>query len=203
MLPVLTKAFPHKLIHAVGDAAYHGRPLLVPGTTITTRLPANAAQFAPAPTRTGRRGRPAKKGQKLPRLSDLAATATWRTVTVHRDGHVDTVQVAVTDCLWYGAFADALGRAVLVRDPDTTSGHELALFTTDRHSERIVARYADRWSIEPANAVGKQLLGVGQARNRLPLAVERTVPFGFLTQTLVIVWVCPERKREFDVGRAS
>ena len=190
MLTVLTKAFPHKRIHAVGDAAYHGRPLLVPGTTITTRLPANAALFAPAPPRTGRRGRPAKKGQKLPRLSDLAATATWRTVTVHRYGRVDTVQVAVTDCLWYGAFADAPGRAVLVRDPDTTTGYELALFTTDRHSdtERIAARYADRWSIEPAHAVGKQLLGVGQARNRLPRAVERTVPFGFLTQTLVIVW---------------
>ena len=134
MLTVLTKAFPHKRIHAVGDAAYHGRPLLVPGTTITTRLPANAALFAPAPPRTGRRGRPAKKGQKLPRLSDLAATATWRTVTVHRYGRVDTVQVAVTDCLWYGAFADAPGRAVLVRDPDTTTGYELALFTTDRHA---------------------------------------------------------------------
>ncbi|MEU2004061.1 hypothetical protein ACH47B_23290 [Rhodococcus sp. NPDC019627] len=42
--------------------------------------------------------------------------------------------------------------------------------------------------IEPANATAKQLLGVGQARNRVPRAVERTVPFGFLVQTLVIVW---------------
>ncbi|TQC39053.1 hypothetical protein EEB14_58620, partial [Rhodococcus sp. WS4] len=38
------------------------------------------------------------------------------------------------------------------------------------------------------NATGKQLLGVGQARNRVQRAVERTVPFGFLVQTLVIVW---------------
>jgi hypothetical protein len=190
MLTVLTKAFPHKRIHLVGDAAYHGRPLLVPGTTITTRLPANAALFAPAPPRTGRRGRPAKKGHKLPRLAELAATATWRTVTVHRYGRLDTVVVAVIDCLWYGAFGENPGRAVLVREPDTTTGYTLALFTTDRHSdtERIVERYADRWSIEPANATGKQLLGVGQARNRVPRAVERTVPFGFLTQTLVIVW---------------
>ena len=79
---------------------------------------------------------------------------------------------------------------MLVREPDTTTGYNLALFTTDRDSdtERIVERYADRWSIEPANATGKQLLGVGQARNRVRTAVERTVPFGFLTQTLVIIW---------------
>ena len=191
MLSVLTKAFPHKRIHLVGDAAYHGSPLLVPGTTITTRLPANAALFAPAPPRTGRRGRPAKKGQRLPRLAELAATATWR--TAHRDTATAAPtpwQIAVIDCLWYGAFGDTPARAVLVREPDTPTGYHLALFTTDRDAdaERIVERYAERWSIEPANATGKQLLGVGQARNRLPKAVERTVPFGFLVQTLVIIW---------------
>jgi hypothetical protein len=31
-------------------------------------------------------------------------------------------------------------------------------------------------------------MGVGQARNRVPKAVERTVPFGMLVQTMVIVW---------------
>jgi len=190
MLAVLHKAFPHKRIHLVGDAAYHGKPLLVAGTTLTTRLPANAALHTPAPPRTGRRGRPAKKGDKLPRLAELAGTATWRTATVHRYGRTDTVAITVIDCLWYGPFGATPGRAVLVREPDTPTGYDLALFTTDRDSatERIVERYADRWSIEPANAVGKQLLGVGQARNRLPKAVERTVPFGFLVQTLVIVW---------------
>ena len=72
MLSILTKAFPHNDIHLVGDAAYHGKPLLVPATTITTRLPANAALHTPAPPRTGRRGRPAKKGKRLPRLAELA-----------------------------------------------------------------------------------------------------------------------------------
>lgn len=190
ILTVLAEAFADRCIHAVGDAAYHGRALLVAGTTITTRLPTNAALYAPAPPPTGRRGRPAKKGVRLSSLPELAAAADWRTVTVHRYGRTDTVAVAVTDCLWYGAFGDAVGRLVLVREPGTTTGYDLALFTTDRTSvgEHIVERYAERWSIEPANATGKQLLGVGQARNRVPRAVERTVPFGFLVQTLVIVW---------------
>lgn len=79
---------------------------------------------------------------------------------------------------------------LLAREPDTTGGYDLAVFTTDTTTDgaAIIARYAERWSIEPANATGKQLLGVGQARNRAPRAVERTVPFGFLTQTLVIIW---------------
>jgi len=44
------------------------------------------------------------------------------------------------------------------------------------------------WSIEPSNANSKQQTGVGQARNRLPRAVERTVPFGMIVQSMIIAW---------------
>ena len=190
MLTLLADAFPDRVIHAVGDAAYHGMPLVVTGTTITTRLPANAALYGPPPPRTGRRGRPAKKGARLGRLAELAAAASWCSVRVERYARVDTVQVATIRALWYGSFGDTPGRLVLVRDHDTTSGYDLAIFTTDTSTDggRIVERYADRWSIEVANATGKQVLGIGQARNRLPRAVERTVPFEFLIQTLVTYW---------------
>jgi hypothetical protein len=109
---------------------------------------------------------------------------------VDRYGRTDTITITERDCLWYGAFGDTPGRVVLAREPDTATGYDLAVFTTDTTTDGagIIARYAERWSIEPANATGKQLLGVGQARNRVQRAVERTVPFGFLTQTLVIIW---------------
>lgn len=61
LIMLLAKEFPDRSMHAVGDAAYHGKPLLVAGATITTRLPANAALYAPAPPRTGKRGRPRRK----------------------------------------------------------------------------------------------------------------------------------------------
>jgi hypothetical protein len=79
---------------------------------------------------------------------------------------------------------------VLVRDPGSERPYELALFTTDlaAPAARIVERYARRRSIEPANATGKQIMGVGQTRNRTPRAVRRTVPFAFLVQSLVTVW---------------
>jgi len=61
LLTVIKAAFPDRDVHGVGDAAYHGKPLLVPGTTWTTRLPANAALYDLAPPPTGKRGRRALK----------------------------------------------------------------------------------------------------------------------------------------------
>jgi hypothetical protein len=188
LIMLLAKEFPDRSMHAVGDAAYHGKPLLVAGATITTRLPANAALYAPAPPRTGKRGRPRRKGDRLGTPAEIAATAQWHTTTVSRYGEQVGVQGALLDGIWHGAFGNQLGRIVLVRDPGQQK--ILALFTTDRDStvETIVARYAHRWTIETAIAAGKQLLGIGQARNRLQRAVERTVPFGFVVYSLVIVW---------------
>ena len=189
LIMLLAKEFGDLIIHAVGDAAYHGKALLIPNTTFTTRLPKNAALYAPAPPPTGKRGRPRLKGDRLGTPAEIAATAEWRPVTVCRYGRTDTAHAAELDALWYGAFGNKLGRVVLMRDPGT-DGYGLAIFTTDRDStiEAIVERYADRWPMETAIAGGKQLLGVGQARNRLQRAVERTVPFGFIIYSLVIVW---------------
>jgi hypothetical protein len=197
LLKLLVAAFPDRQVHGVGDAAYHGRSLLVPGATWTTRLPANACLFATAPPRTGRRGRPALKGRKLGRPAALAAAATgaatgagWRKTAVYRYGRTETVQLAERACIWYGSFGNRPGRCMLLRELGSANAYDLALFTLDPAAtpEQIVERYAIRWSIEPANAVGKQQMGVGQARNRVKNAVERTVPFGMLIQSLVVIW---------------
>lgn len=190
LIALVAAEFGDRQVHGVGDAAYHGQPLLVPGTTWTTRLPVNAALFALAPPRTGRPGRPRLKGAKLGKPADLAAGAAWRQVTARRYGRTDTIQVAEVGCIWYGSFGNAPGRCVLVREAGSTKPYDLALFTVDAAcgATEVVERYATRWSIEPSNATSKQQMGVGQARNRLPKAVERTVPFGMLTQSLVIIW---------------
>jgi DDE superfamily endonuclease len=190
LLGLIAAAFPDRRVHGVGDAAYHGTPLLVPGTTWTTRLPANAALYDLPPARTGKRGRPALKGTKLGKPEVLAAKATWRRVTVYRYGRAEEVDLAEVACIWYGSFGNTPGRCVLVREANSTKAYDLALFTFDLQATaaQVVARYAVRWSIEPSNANGKQQMGVGQARNRLPKAVERTVPFGMLVQSLVIIW---------------
>ena len=81
-------------------------------------------------------------------------------------------------------------RLILSRDEHTTSGYDLALVTTDLGAPpgALVARYAARWAIEQAFADARNVLGAGEARNRVKRAVERTVPFAMLVHTLIICW---------------
>ena len=81
-------------------------------------------------------------------------------------------------------------RLILSRDEHTASGYDLALVTTDPATSpgTLVARYASRWAIEQAFADARNVLGAGEARNRVRLAVERTVPFALFVHTLIVLW---------------
>ncbi len=67
---------------------------------------------------------------------------------------------------------------------------DLALVTTDLDASpaALVTPYAARWGIEQAFADARNVLGAGEARNRVRRAVERTVPFALLVHTLIIIW---------------
>jgi hypothetical protein len=106
---------------------------------------------------------------------------------VTRYGRTAAVTVHEHQCLWYGAFRSQPVRVLVVREPRRPA---LALLTTDTATPaaQLIARYAARWSIEVAFFEAKHVTGAGEARNRTPLAVERTAPFGMLTQTLSILW---------------
>jgi len=95
----------------------------------------------------------------------------------------------VIRCLWYGVFGPQAVQVVLVRDKSKI-GYDVALVTTDlaASAARVIERYASRWSIEVAIEDAKQIGGVGQACNRVRLAVERTVPFALIVNTLAVVW---------------
>jgi DDE superfamily endonuclease len=203
MLTALAQALPGRQVHVVADAAYAGGELrgLPTGVSWTTRLRKDAALYAPAPPRTGRRGRPAQKGRKLPKLADLARTAVFTATTMHRYGRDDTVRTATINCLWYSVFGPQPVTVVLIREPDTSRGYDLALITTDLQATtgQLVERYAARWAIEVAIEDAKQLVGVGEAHNRKALAVERTVPFGLACLTLAACWYATSGHQAEDV----
>lgn len=182
---------PGRTVHVVADCAYAGKALRgLPATiTWTTRLRSNAALYTLAPPRTGKRGRPRLKGDQLGSLAALAATAGFTTTTVRRYRTTVDVQTAVVSCLWYGVLGPQQVQVVLVRDASTT-GYDVALVSTDltATAAQVIQRYAARWAIEVAIEDAKQTTGVGQARNRLRSAVERTVPFGLIWSTLAICW---------------
>ncbi len=92
MLTMLTAAFPGRIIHGAGDAAFHGQALICQGSTWTTRLPVKAVLYGPKPARTGKRGRPRTKGARLGTPAQIAAVATWQAVTVRTYGKTRTVQ---------------------------------------------------------------------------------------------------------------
>jgi DDE superfamily endonuclease len=190
MITTLAARVPDRRVQVVADAAYHGTSLRVlpAGVSWTTRLPRNAVLYQRAPAPTGRRGRPRLKGDRIGTPAQAAATAVWRTVSVARYGRADTVRIAVLDCLWYGVFGPQPVRMVLVRDrPDAPM---LALITTDLTvgAADLVGRYAARWAIEVTFFDTRQILGVGQARNRTAQAVTRTWAFGMYVYTLVVIW---------------
>jgi hypothetical protein len=82
----LAERFPDRAIHVVGDAAYACGSFAGLGhdMTMTTRARSGAVFFDPAPPRTGKRGRPRLKGDRIGTPGDIARSAIWKTVTVAR-----------------------------------------------------------------------------------------------------------------------
>jgi hypothetical protein len=179
-------------VQLVMDGAYATRAWrgLPDHVTLTSRMRASAALYHPAPGPTGKRGRPALKGARLPSLAQIAATATFTPVTITGpDGRERTSHVHRFQCLWYGPFHTQPITVLLIRNPGTHDGFDIALASTDTSADSaaIISRYDSRWTIETCHQEAKAH-GVGEARNRVQHAVERTVPCGFLTQTITIAW---------------
>jgi hypothetical protein len=181
-------------VHLIGDAAYIGKPLraLPAQVTVTARLRADAALYKPPPPRTGRRGRPRVKGDRLPELIVLAAMTRyqWTPVTVSCYGKTLDREVLAIRCLWYGALKGQPVQVILSRPVGSPDGYELALVTTDLAATpaAIIERYADRWSAETMFLDARHLAGVGQARTRTRRSVQRLVPFGLVSLSLAICW---------------
>jgi hypothetical protein len=201
--------FPTRVLELVMDGAYATKAWqgLPDRVTVTTRMRANAAVFALAPPRTGKRGRPALKGARLGSLAQIAASARFTAVTVTGPDRRSRVEhVFKTTCLWYGPFHTRPVVIMLIGKPDRTEGFDVAIASTDTDASaaELIARYDSRWTIETAHQEAKAH-GVGQARNRVHKAVERTVPFGFLAQTITIAWYAlhGDPQADLDTRRRS
>ena len=164
MMRELANWLPDRQLHLCADGAYAtlaGADL--PRTQVTSRMRRDAALYEAAPPRTGKRGRPRLKGQRLPTPPEIAAQARprdWRKVTVDVRGRKVEQLILTRDVLWYRVNAQELVRLVIVRDPSGVEPDDFFV-TTDLTASGAdtASRYAGRWSIEVCFRDVKQDLG--------------------------------------------
>jgi len=176
------------------DSAYAGRATLEdrpPNVEVVSRLRMDAALWAPAPRHhPGRKGRPRRRGMRLPNPAQLAARCRrWQTFSVAIYSRTVTTQVLTLRALWYAALRAAPVRIVVVRDPSGRRRDE-AFFCTDLGVDAafILETYARRWSLEVTFHDTKQCLGLADPQCQAPRAVQRTAPYAFVVYDLVLLW---------------
>jgi hypothetical protein len=188
------ESLPERCFRLVGDGAY--APLAkadLPRTHVTSRLRRDAALFElPPPRQPGQRGRPRKKGPRLPIPPQIAAGATsvqWRRTNIRwRDRTVDRLLLRRV-MLWYQVTGALPILLVIVRDP-RDHDHDDFFFTTDiqAHPADVVSDDGDRWAIELTFRDVKQLLTPQHPQSWRRSRPRRTVAVGFWLHSAVCLW---------------
>jgi hypothetical protein len=134
----------------------------------------------PPPRRQGQKGRPARKGPKLPTPKDSAAAAprTPATVAWYGQGQRD-IEFVSDSGLWYTHRGGKLiaVRWVFVHDPKDPNHDEYFYSTdTDMPPAQIIGLYTARWPIEVTFQELKQRLGLGSTRQYTRRSVLRAAP---------------------------
>ena len=197
LIALLASWAEERTVYVVADSAYAGRTLLEQrpaNVQVISRLRMDAAIWTvPPPRIPGQKGRPRRRGSRLPSPQALArARKHWHQLTVQLYGHNVLTQVFQLTALWYVALRDQPVRIVAVRDPAGRRRDE-AFFCTDIsvRPSFILEGYAHRWTLEVAFHDGKQHLGFEDPQNQTAKAVQRTAPMAFLVYDLEASWSWP------------
>lgn len=193
MLERLHAHAPQQKLHFLGDSAYTAPAVLAqmpPEMEVTGRVVLNVRLYEPAPPRrSGQPGRPRKRGRRLPSPERMLEQPRLRRMRLRCYQHSDfPMRVAEAVGCFYHA-PKRLVRVVAVEHLRGGRGRE-AFYSTcaSAKAEQILRWFSWRWPIEVTFHDSKQHLGIGQAQNRKPQAVERTAPTGLLLYSLVVLW---------------
>ena len=206
LVRLLAARFPGRQLQVAADSYYATKALarLPENAHALVRLRHNAALYEPPPPRpAGRAGRPRKRGPRLPTPAQLLAQGPQCALELRPAGTRRRLQAVTIDCLWSPTLGERPVRVVIAREPSRPKRDLLMVLSTDTtlDAAQILTGYLARWAIEVAFQQAKGQLGVGQARNRTPKAVARTVPFGFLCQTLTLIWYALYGQPTHDLAR--
>lgn len=195
-----------RCLYVAVDSAYAGRPLLEnrpPHVHVLSRLRSAAALWARPPRRRpGQKGRPRRRGHRLPRLKTLAAHRRhWDPLPLTLYGRRVTPHVFTLTALWYHALREQPVRIVMVRD-STGPRQDEAFFCTDLTVDAafILQGYARRWTLEVAFHDQKQFLGFEDPPQQTARAVLRTAPLAGIVYALVLLWAAAQARQGHAVG---
>ena len=195
MLLQVRRWLPGRSLIMVGDSSFAAVELLgslASHMTCITRLRLDARLYAPAPPRLpGTRGRPRKKGARLPALSAVLTDhkTRWQRLVVPRwyEQAARPIEIASGTAVWYHAGLPVLPlRWVLIRDPLGRFDSQALLCTQpDLKPLEIVQHFVQRWQVEVTFAQVRRHLGVETQRQWSALAIARTTPVLLALYSLV------------------
>jgi len=199
MLHVLCHHRQNKRFHAVADSAYGGASVLAnlpDNCDLTSRLGQRARLYDAPPATTGKRGRPRKRGDKLPTPGEmLDGRARRESLDIY--GRRQSFRICDTVARMFKV-PDRPLRVVAIEALGGGRGRE-AFYSTclDAAAEQVLLRYSWRWSIEVTFHDSKQHLGFEEPQSWSRQAVERTSPMALLLYTLIVLWFVDEGHRHY------
>lgn len=147
-----------------------------------TRLRLDAALYEPVQATPSARGRPRKKGQRLPTLETVAEDkqTRWKHLTVQPwyGEKKRMIEITSKTAVWYHSGQPALPiRWVIVRDPKQIFKTQALLCTdTNISAEQIVQWFVRRWQVEVTFHEVRTHLGVETQRQWADLSIVRSTP---------------------------
>ena len=196
MLEMLKRVHLHdqqQSLHFLGDSAFTSASMLskMPAEIdVTGRILCNSRIHQPAPPRLpGQRGRTRVRGERLATPTEMLDAKGLRRVDLklYENSKYRMRLAEQTGCLFKAP--NRRVKVVAVEHLRGGRGREVFYSTvTSAKAEQILHWFSWRWPIEVTFHDSKQHLGLGEAENRKPKAVRRTVPTGLLMYTMVVLW---------------
>jgi hypothetical protein len=193
-------------LRVIVDGGYSNKELLQgrpQGAHITGKLRIDAALYGTvASEQPKRRGRPRKKGQRLPTPESIFNNpgTPWEWIWMSLYGKETIVSVYRFEAIWYKAAANELLSIVLVRDP-AGQYPDMAFFDTDTQApdEQTITRFTHRWSIEITNRETKSLLGSADPQCRCETSVTRAPLLAYWSYCFVVMWFVTQFRTGMDL----
>jgi len=200
---------PYRLLVVVADNSFAVIELLAQMANLPepicmiVRFRLDAALYEPAPERTAnQKGRPRKKGKRLPTLEQVAVNPAthWRSIIIPNwyGQRNRTVEIVSDTAVWFHNGLPALPiRWVLIRDPQGKFKTQ-AILATDQSldPEQILLWFVRRWRVEVTFHEVRTHLGLETQRQWSDPAIVRTTPtlLGLFSLVTLLAHASVQRK---------